>query len=142
MTTKVDVYSYGVVLMQIITCRKALDGSIPDEKAHLVAWFRSEGNVPSAIDETLNPDAETLDSINKVAELACHCTAQEPHQRPNMHYVVNVLCPLVKQWKPANHDDEEEEPPFDCDFHRSLSQALQTWQTSEFAYTIPCFYSH
>ncbi|KAL5781351.1 hypothetical protein ACOSP7_006380 [Xanthoceras sorbifolium] len=42
-TTKIDVYAYGVVLMEIITGRKSLDDSMPDEKAHLVTWFRRQG---------------------------------------------------------------------------------------------------
>ncbi|KAL5784279.1 hypothetical protein ACOSQ2_006671 [Xanthoceras sorbifolium] len=41
-TTKIDVYAYGVVLMEIITGRKSLDDSMPDEKAHLVTWFRRQ----------------------------------------------------------------------------------------------------
>lgn len=132
-TTKIDVYAYGVVLMEIITGRKALDDSMPDEKAHLVTWFRrilvNKDNIPKAIDETLvNPDAETLESIFKVAELAGHCTAREPHQRPDMGHAVNVLGPLVEQWKPANRDDEE---PFGIDLHMSLPQALQRWQANE-----------
>ncbi|KAL5781352.1 hypothetical protein ACOSP7_006381 [Xanthoceras sorbifolium] len=59
-------------------------------------------NIPKAIDETL-----TLESIFKVAELAGHCTARKPYQRPDMGHAVNVLGPLVEQWKPANHEDEE-----------------------------------
>ncbi|KAL2463386.1 Leucine-rich repeat protein kinase family protein [Forsythia ovata] len=39
-TTKVDVYAFGVVLMEIITGRKALDETMPDERSHLVTWFR------------------------------------------------------------------------------------------------------
>ncbi|KAL5848501.1 hypothetical protein ACOSQ4_006514 [Xanthoceras sorbifolium] len=131
-TTKIDVYAYGVVLMEIITGRKSLDDSMPDEKAHLVTWFRrilvNKENIPKAIDETLNPDEETLESIFKVAELAGHCTAREPYQRPDMGHAVNVLGPLVEQWKPANHEDEE---AYGIDLHMSLPQALQRWQANE-----------
>ncbi|KAF8016319.1 hypothetical protein BT93_H1737 [Corymbia citriodora subsp. variegata] len=131
-TTKVDVYAFGVVLMEIITGRKALDDTMPDERAHLVTWFRrvliNKENIPKAIDQTLNPDEETLDSIIKVAELAGHCTAREPFQRPDMGHAVNILGPLVEQWKPTSHEEEESSG---INLHMSLPQALQRWQADE-----------
>lgn len=131
-TTKVDVYAFGVVLMEIITGRKALDETVPDERSHLVTWFRrvliNKDSIPKAIDETLAPDDETFDSICRVAELAGHCTAREPFQRPDMGHAVNVLGPLVEQWKPSSH---EEEDSFGIDLHMSLPQALQRWQSDE-----------
>ncbi|ONK65326.1 uncharacterized protein A4U43_C07F35970 [Asparagus officinalis] len=39
-TTKADVFSFGVILMELITGRKALDESQPEESMHLVTWFR------------------------------------------------------------------------------------------------------
>ncbi|KAJ6384358.1 hypothetical protein OIU78_027632 [Salix suchowensis] len=39
-TSKVDVFAFGVVLMEIITGRKAVDDTRPEEVAHLVTWFR------------------------------------------------------------------------------------------------------
>ncbi|XP_030553227.1 receptor-like kinase TMK4 [Rhodamnia argentea] len=131
-TTKVDVYAFGVVLMEIITGRKALDDTMPDERAHLVTWFRrvliNKENIPKAIDQTLNPDEETLESIIKVAELAGHCTAREPFQRPDMGHAVNILGPLVEQWKPTSHQEEESSG---INLHMSLPQALQRWQADE-----------
>ncbi|KAG6741071.1 hypothetical protein POTOM_056555 [Populus tomentosa] len=131
-TTKVDVYAFGVILMEIMTGRKALDDTVPDERAHLVTWFRrvlvNKDNLPKAIDQTLNPDEETFVSIFKVAELAGHCTAREPHQRPDMGHAVNILGPLVEQWKPTNH---EEEGNSGIDLHMSLPQFLQRWQADE-----------
>ncbi|KAD7478084.1 hypothetical protein R6Q59_007540 [Mikania micrantha] len=132
-TTKVDVFAFGVVLMELITGRKALDETLPDERCHLVTWFRrvliSKENMLKAIDQTLETEnEETLDSISKVAELAGHCTAREPFQRPDMGHAVNVLGPLVEQWKPSR---AEEEDGYGIDLHMSLPQALQRWQADE-----------
>ncbi|CAL5214070.1 unnamed protein product [Lathyrus oleraceus] len=131
-TTKVDVYAFGVVLMELITGKKALDDSVPDERSHLVTWFRrvliNKENVPKTIDQTLNPDEETMLSIYKVAELAGHCTAREPYQRPDMGHAVNVLVPLVEQWKPSAHTDESS---YGFDNQMNLPRALQRWQGNE-----------
>lgn len=131
-TTKVDVYAFGVVLMEIITGRKALDETVPDERSHLVTWFRRvliiKDNLRKSIDSILDPDDETYESICKVAELAGHCTAREPFQRPDMGHAVNVLGPLVEQWKPSRAPEEE---GYGVDLHMSLPQALQRWQADE-----------
>ncbi|KAL9685632.1 hypothetical protein QQ045_023083 [Rhodiola kirilowii] len=130
-TTKVDVYAFGVVLMEIITGRKSLDENLPEEKAHLVTWFRrvliAKDDISIALDTTLNPDNETYTSICKVAELAGHCTAREPHQRPDMSHAVNVLSPLVEQWMPSaqENDYDTDQVPI------SLSETLEGWLSEE-----------
>lgn len=119
--------------MEILTGRKALDEKMPDERAHLVTWFRrvliSKDNLKKSIDSILDPDDETYDSICRVAELAGHCTARDPSQRPDMGHAVNVLGPLVEQWKPSRHEDQDEANGIDMQM--SLPQALQRWQADE-----------
>nr|GEW23734.1 receptor-like kinase TMK4 [Tanacetum cinerariifolium] len=75
--------------MELITGRKALDETMPDDRCHLVSWFRrviiTKENIVKSIDETLDTeDEDTLESVIKVAELAGHCTTREPFQRPDI----------------------------------------------------------
>ncbi|KAI9386993.1 hypothetical protein POPTR_010G103000v4 [Populus trichocarpa] len=128
-TTKVDVFSFGVILMEMITGRKALDETQPEDSLHLVTWFRrmhiNKDTFRKTIDPTINLDEETLGSISTVADLAGHCTAREPYQRPDMGHVVNVLSSLVEIWKPAEPDSDE---MYGIDFEMPLPEVLLKWQ--------------
>lgn len=131
-TTKVDVFSFGVILMELITGRKALDESQPEESMHLVTWFRrmhlNKDTFRKAIDPAIDQSEETLASVSTVAELAGHCSAREPYQRPDMGHAVNVLSSLVELWKPS---DECSEDIYGIDLDMSLPQALKKWQAYE-----------
>ncbi|KAG8478114.1 hypothetical protein CXB51_027871 [Gossypium anomalum] len=131
-TTKVDVFSFGVILMELITGRKALDESQPEESIHLVTWFKrmhiNKDSFCKAIDPTIDLNEETLASISTVAELAGHCCAREPYQRPDMGHAVNVLSSLVELWKPT---DQCSEDIYGIDLEMSLPQALKKWQAYE-----------
>ena len=93
-TTKADVFSFGVVLMELMTGRRALDETQSEENMHLVTWFRrmntNTENFVNAIDQSITVTEETLKSLTIVSELAGHCTAREPYQRPDMGHAVNV----------------------------------------------------
>ncbi|PIN22689.1 Serine/threonine protein kinase [Handroanthus impetiginosus] len=138
-TTKVDVYAFGVVLMAIISGRKAVDETASEE--HLVTWFQevliNGDNLRKSIDPILDLDDETYESICKVATLASHCTAHKPNQRPDMGHVVNFLGPLVEPWKPS---EPEEDDVIGNDHHMILSARLQAAEgmISPYLYDICC----
>ncbi|CAF2090781.1 unnamed protein product [Brassica napus] len=135
-TTKVDIFSLGVILMELITGRKALDETQPEDSVHLVTWFRrvaaskekDENAFKNAIDPNIKLDEETLASVEKVWELAGHCCAREPYQRPDMSHIVNVLSSLTVQWKPTEVDPDD---LYGIDYDLPLPQAVKKWQASE-----------
>ncbi|TVU45357.1 hypothetical protein EJB05_04844, partial [Eragrostis curvula] len=131
-TTKADVFSFGVILMELITGRRALDETQPEDSMHLVTWFRrmqlNKDTFRKAIDPVIDLDEETFASVSTVAELAGHCCAREPHQRPDMGHAVNVLSTLSDVWKPSDPDSDDS---YGIDLDMTLPQALKKWQAFE-----------
>ncbi|XVF74394.1 hypothetical protein PTKIN_Ptkin13bG0107000 [Pterospermum kingtungense] len=91
---KSDVYSYGVVLLELLTGMKPVDLSQPPGRENLVAWTRplltaNEG-LETIIDPVIKSDI-SFDSIAKVAAIASMCVQPEVSHRPFMGEVVQAL---------------------------------------------------
>ncbi|XP_019197824.1 PREDICTED: receptor protein kinase TMK1-like isoform X2 [Ipomoea nil] len=138
-TTKVDVFSFGVVLMELLTGLTTLDEQRTEESRYLVEWFwqmkSNREKLIAAIDPALNAKEDIHNSICIIAELAGHCTSREPNRRPEMGHAVNVLAQLIERWKPEER--EEDSSSSANDFSLPLSEMLKNWQnerTGDFSY--------
>ncbi|KAL2459535.1 Leucine-rich receptor-like protein kinase family protein [Forsythia ovata] len=94
-TEKSDVYSYGVVLLEIITGKKPVDPSFPDGQ-HVIQWVRdhlkSKKHPVDIIDQKLQGNTDTL--IQEMLQglgIALLCTSNRPEDRPTMKDVVALL---------------------------------------------------
>ncbi|KAL3528624.1 hypothetical protein ACH5RR_007946 [Cinchona calisaya] len=91
---KSDVYSYGVVLLELLTGRKPVDLSQPPGQENLVAWARpllttNEG-LEAIIDPALNTNI-SFDTVAKFAAITSMCVQPEVSHRPFMGEVVQAL---------------------------------------------------
>ena len=93
-TEKCDIYSYGVVLLELLTGRTPVQPL--DLGGDLVNWvknyIRANSLTPGLLDARLNlQDTGTVDHMITVMKLALLCTNLSPFDRPSMRDVVLML---------------------------------------------------
>ncbi|XP_006655030.1 G-type lectin S-receptor-like serine/threonine-protein kinase At2g19130 [Oryza brachyantha] len=96
-TPKVDVYSFGMVLLEILSGRRNSHKVHNDDDSDQVAFFPvqaisklHEGDVQSLVDPQLNGDF-IPEEAERVCKLACWCIQENEYDRPTMNDVVRVL---------------------------------------------------
>lgn len=92
-----DVYSYGVVLLELITRKKVLDPLFM-EGTDIVGWVRSVWNNTEDINRIADSsladeffDSNIMDQVIDVFLVALRCTEKDPRKRPTMRDVVKQL---------------------------------------------------
>lgn len=92
-----DVYSYGVVLLELLARKKALDPSFIQEM-DIVSWVRSvwsnTGEIEKIVDSSLMEEflhSDIMEQVIDVFVVALRCTEKEPSKRPTMRDVVRQL---------------------------------------------------
>ncbi|XP_012460380.1 probable serine/threonine-protein kinase PBL17 [Gossypium raimondii] len=106
LTARSDVYGYGVVLLEMLLGRRAMDKCRPSREHNLVEWARPLLNHNKKVLRILDPKMDgqySAKTARKVANLAYQCLSQNPKGRPLMNEVVELLETL------ETNDDSQEE---------------------------------
>ncbi|PIA49876.1 hypothetical protein AQUCO_01300547v1 [Aquilegia coerulea] len=90
---KSDVYSFGIVLLELLTGKKAVDNEL---NLHQLILSKADNNtVMEAVDPEVSVTCMDLGLVKKTFQLALLCTKRYPSERPTMHEVARVLVSLL-----------------------------------------------
>ncbi|KAK1436810.1 hypothetical protein QVD17_02594 [Tagetes erecta] len=102
LTRKSDVYAFGVVLLEVLCRKRAVDRSLDEEQWGLVTWVQDsikEGNIKRIIDSDIR-DEISPKCLKEFVRIAERCLQNSPKQRPTMaEVVVNLESILALQEK-------------------------------------------
>jgi len=88
-TVKVDVYSFGIVLLEVVCARRSVDHSQPESAFHLLRMLQNKAEyILKFLDEYMQSDR---DEIIRMIKIAAWCLQDDPEKRPLMSTVVKVL---------------------------------------------------
>ncbi|CAN8287460.1 unnamed protein product [Cochlearia groenlandica] len=91
-TEKTDVYSFGVLVLEILSSKLPTDASFIEKGYNIVGWLNyliSESRAREIVDT--NCEGVERESLDALISIATKCVSSSPEERPTMHRVVQLL---------------------------------------------------
>ncbi|WVZ84085.1 hypothetical protein U9M48_031156 [Paspalum notatum var. saurae] len=93
-TAKVDVYSFGVILLELICCRRNVELEVAEEDRKILTDWANDCFRCGRVDYLVEGDYEALFNLQKVERyvaVALWCLQEDPTMRPTMLRVTQML---------------------------------------------------
>ncbi|KAI3461007.1 hypothetical protein Pfo_017670 [Paulownia fortunei] len=129
---KSDVYSYGVVLLELLSGRKPVDMSQYPGQENLVTWARPLLTNREGLEQLVDPSlagSYDFDDMAKVAAIASMCVHPEVTHRPFMGEVVQALKLIYNDTDETCGDvhSQKESSARDSDFKGDFAPSDSSW---------------
>ncbi|XP_077234798.1 LRR receptor-like serine/threonine-protein kinase FEI 1 isoform X2 [Tasmannia lanceolata] len=91
-TEKTDVYSFGVLVLEVLSRKRPTDSSFIEKGLNIVGWLNFLV-IENRQREIIDPHCEgvQIPSLDGLLSVAIQCVSSSPEDRPTMHRVVQVL---------------------------------------------------
>ncbi|KAJ4964888.1 hypothetical protein NE237_016737 [Protea cynaroides] len=102
-TSKSDVYSYGMVLLEIVSGRRNFEVSEDTGRKKFSLWAYEEfdrGNMESIVDKRMAEHGMDMEQVIRAIQVSFWCIQEQPSQRPVMGKVVQMLEGIIATEKP------------------------------------------
>ncbi|KAK9221704.1 hypothetical protein WN944_010133 [Citrus x changshan-huyou] len=93
-SVKVDIYSFGIVLLEVVSARRNLDRSRSESSCHLLRLLQEKAKEDRLFDivESFGEEVENhRDEMIRMIKIGAWCLQNDPGKRPSMSTVVKVL---------------------------------------------------
>ncbi|KAH0452865.1 hypothetical protein IEQ34_017189 [Dendrobium chrysotoxum] len=110
-TVKSDVYSLGIVMLELLTGRKPWDSCRAISEQSLVRWAIPQLHDIDALSRMVDPSLNGIypaKSLSRFADIVALCVQPEPEFRPPMSQVVQLLVRLAQRASVIRRTSAEE----------------------------------
>ncbi|XP_042036028.1 LRR receptor-like serine/threonine-protein kinase FEI 1 [Salvia splendens] len=107
-TEKTDVYSFGVLVLEIVSGKRPTDASFIEKGLNIVGWLNylvSEQRQREIVDPYC--EGVQTESLDAILSIAIQCVSSLPEDRPTIHRVVQVLESEVTTPCPSDFYDSD-----------------------------------
>lgn len=98
LSAKSNVWSFGIVLLELLTGRQNMDDFFPPDERNLLHWCRPYLLDSKRLYLIMDPELKgryPTRTAKMVADLALQCLAEDPVARPSMRDVAASLCAIA-----------------------------------------------
>ncbi|KAJ4751054.1 Protein kinase superfamily protein [Rhynchospora pubera] len=110
LTPKSNVWSYGIVLLELITGRKNLDPRYPKEERNLIKWSKPYLTDDCRLSLIMDPKIKgrfPLKAARTVADMILKCLQKDPSERPTMRFIADSLVRVQDMKYPCKYPLQE-----------------------------------
>ncbi|RVW78149.1 G-type lectin S-receptor-like serine/threonine-protein kinase LECRK1 [Vitis vinifera] len=90
-SVKADIYSYGIVLLEIVCCRKNMEVQVKNPEEIILSNWVYQCMVSRELDKLVADEVADKKTLERMVKVGLWCIQDEPALRPSMKSVVLIL---------------------------------------------------